>query len=64
MAETQIAKNAIVESLALGDFGYATMKTLLAKAHQVTSPPAVREVESVGDSALPYAKLKAVSACR
>ncbi|MEX6430272.1 hypothetical protein [Ferrimicrobium acidiphilum] len=53
-----------MESLALGDFSYTTMKALLAKAHQVTPAPAAREVESLGNSTLPYAKLKAVSACR
>ncbi|KJE76235.1 Mu transposase domain-containing protein [Ferrimicrobium acidiphilum] len=64
LAETQIAKNAITESLALGDFGYTTMNALLAKTQQVTPAPAAREVESLGSSTLPYAKLKAVSACR
>ena len=63
-ASSERAGAAIVESLALGDFSYTTMKALLAKAHQVTPAPAAREVESLGNSTLPYAKLKAVSACR
>jgi hypothetical protein len=61
-ASSQSACAAIVESLALGDFSYTTMKALLAKAQQATPPPAAREVESLGSSTSPYAKLKAVSA--
>ena len=63
-ASSQSACAAIVESLAIGDFSYTTMKALLAKAQQVTPAPKAREVESLGSSTLPYAKLKAVSACR
>ena len=54
-ASSERAGAAIVESLALGDFSYTTMKALLAKAQQVTPPPKAREVESLGSSTLPYA---------
>ena len=47
------------ESLALDDFGHATVKALLAKAGRVT--PAAGEVESLGDGTSPYAKLRPVS---
>ncbi len=47
-ASSQSACAAIVESLAIGDFSYTTMKALLAKAQQVTPAPKAREVESLG----------------
>ncbi len=56
-AEPIRASGAISESLALDDFGHATIKALLARAKQAT--PAV--AKSLGNGTSPYAKLRPVS---
>jgi hypothetical protein len=62
-ASRESAGTAIVESLALGDFGHTTMKALLTKAQRETPPPVTHEVESLGDPDLSsYGKLAEVSA--